>query len=112
MKVRTQNLQDGTLDFTVAKLQQPGWEDWRLMRWIEQQFFPTTDWERGGPIIESSRICLDIDSSGVWIAFSRQNYEDDKEFIVSGSSALEAAMRCYVRKHLGDEVELPEEFFP
>ena len=72
-------------------------------------FCPSTDWEHGGPIIEREKLCLDIDSAGVWLAWTKQNYDDEPRHMVSGPTPLIAAMRCYVASKLGDEVDVPEE---
>jgi hypothetical protein len=68
----------------------------------------STDWAQGGPIIEREKLCLDIDSAGVWLAWTKQNYDDEPRHMVSGPTPLIAAMRCYVASELGDTVELPE----
>ena len=72
-------------------------------------FEPSDNWTQGGPIIERERICIDIGHDGVWIAYTKQNYEDDKEFMHAGPTPLIAAMRCFVASKLGDEIEIPEE---
>lgn len=69
----------------------------------------STSWSQGGPIIELDRICIDIGHDGVWLAYSKQNYGDEKAFMHSGNSPLTAAMRAYVAMRLGDEVDVPEE---
>ncbi len=69
----------------------------------------STDWAQGGRIIEMDRICIDIGHDGVWLAYCKQNYDDEKEFMQSGSSPLIAAMRSYVAMRLGDFVDVPEE---
>jgi hypothetical protein len=73
---------------------------------------PSTDWAQGGPIIDLHRICIDIGHAGVWLAYSKQNYADDKEYMHSGDTPLVAAMRCYVASKLGVEVDIPAELMP
>ena len=68
----------------------------------------STNWACGGPIIEREKLCLDVDHSGVWIACTRQNYNDERRFMHGAPTPLIAAMRCYVASKLGDEVEIPE----
>lgn len=70
-------------------------------------WLPSESWYHGGPIIERERICIDIGHDGVWLAYSKQNYDDNKEFMHSGSTPLIAAMRCFVASRLGEEVEIP-----
>lgn len=72
-------------------------------------FIPSRDWRQSGPIIERERICIDIGHEGVWLAYSKQNYADDKEFLHAGSTPLIAAARSYVASKLGDTIEIPEE---
>lgn len=55
MKIKTRELTDAALDYAVAKCLQPGYEEWRLIRWIEQGFAPTANWEQGGRIIQILR---------------------------------------------------------
>ena len=38
-----------------------------------------------------------------------QNYTDEAQFMCNGPTPLIATMRCFVNKHLGDEVDIPEE---
>jgi hypothetical protein len=66
-------------------------------------YSPSTDWSQGGQIIEDEGICL-MACSGVYQAFYDGlpiscNHE--------APSALVAAMRCFVEKTLGAEVEIP-----
>lgn len=129
MKVKTSELSDKALDFCVA-----GAEGWRHEadanrpqdRWLwrpyganganetawlsERQY--STDWAQGGPIIERERIgvCHYNEEDGWevpnWAAW-RTDIDDRQQ--IMGESALIAAMRCYVRIKLGDEVEVPED---
>ena len=70
------------------------------------EYYPSTDWAQGGPIIEREGIDLQY-----------QGGDNDKwaadmfgaECSVYGDTPLIAAMRCYVASKLGDEVEIPEE---
>ena len=73
------------------------------------KFNPSTDWIQGGPIIAQKRLCIDIGHDGVWLACSKQNYDDVPEFIHAGPTPLIAAMRCFVASKLGEEVEVTEE---
>jgi hypothetical protein len=67
--------------------------------------FFSTDWAKGGLIIEREGISIGCHLDGAeWFA---KNYWAEHE--QSGSTPLIAAMRCYVASELGDEVEIPEE---
>lgn len=51
--------------------------------------------------------------AGAWIAFYLVDNEDDPhdwdfQVSMSGSSMLVAAMRCYVAKHSGSTVDVPD----
>lgn len=76
------------------------------------------DWGFFGPTIEHEKIALEhLHGAGdagadVWVA--SMTYPDKKFGGVAfseeqGSTALIAAMRCYVASKLGDNIELPEE---
>lgn len=129
MKPKTETLIDKALDYAVAKSE--GGTDFasdgivlgfRLNGQIKvlakgwatsMSFCPSTDWAKGGPIIEREKIdvfytathelgfkaviCPDRISNG---DFYYQQY---------GPTALIAAMRCYVASKLGDEVDIPKE---
>lgn len=64
---------------------------------------PSTDWSRGGPIIEQEKIELRHDGRKSWCAWI------EKTGAVHGPAPLIAAMRCFVSSKFGDEVEVPEE---
>ncbi len=77
-------------------------------------FCPSTNWDRGGPIIERERIALNPPgnhpSDQWWAGFNVQAgdgpgiYMDDDAF---GPTPLIAAMRAFVRRRFGETVELP-----
>lgn len=67
----------------------------------------SSDWDRGGWIIEREGITVAPDDVAPWCAFIDRGTADD--VIYSGTTPLIAAMRCYVASKLGDEVQLPEE---
>ena len=113
MKIKTADLIGPALDWAVAKCLQPGYEEWRLIRWIEQEFTPTANWAQGGPIIE--REMINVKSN---LARMREHPEynwlsdcPEKRICVSfnGPTPLIAAMRCVVAVNLGDEVDVPDE---
>ena len=73
-------------------------------------FCPSTDWTRGGPLIE--RECIDIMFEGPeWYAYIRYEAADgyNRTLQYDGPTPLIAAMRCFVASKLGEEVEIPEE---
>lgn len=72
--------------------------------WLERQtvWEPSTAWSQGGPIIERERISLRDDGGDQWAA------DDSIRATVYGSTALIAAMRCYVASRLGNYVEIAE----
>lgn len=74
----------------------------------EWLFDPSTNWVHGGPIIEQEKICLEYS----WFYGELgQGWEarDNRAGYARGNTPLIAAMKCYIRSKLGDEVEIPEE---
>jgi hypothetical protein len=93
MKIKTVDLTGAALDWAVAKCEgKPSW----MMGF-------STEWEKGGPIIERERINIRDDGGDQWAA------DDSIRAAAYGPTPLIAAMRCYVASKLGDEVEVPEE---
>jgi hypothetical protein len=72
---------------------------------IDDPHFYSTDWALAGPIVE--RESMQLWKGGEWCASLDQSF-NPPEFS-TGTTPLEAAMRCYVASKLGDEIELPEE---
>lgn len=75
-----------------------------------QDFYPSSDWEQGGPIIERERIWLDpVEAGGTfrgerqteagWLARAWGHVYNER-----GPTPLIAAMRAYVASKFGDEV--------
>lgn len=121
MLVKTSALKDEALDWAIASIEKlprdvltiesgkpvvhrKYWDEITILRC---EF--GTNWTQGGPIVERERICIDVGHDGVWLACSKQNYEDRKEFINAGHTPLIAALRCYVQMRLGDEINVPDE---
>jgi hypothetical protein len=97
--MKTSELEGAALDWAVAQC-----EYFPVRHGVDDNCPEySTDWSRGGPIIERERIRLD--PRGLWCAA-----HDTHEWTEStGPTPLIAAMRCYVASKLGDEVEVPEE---
>lgn len=109
MKIKTSDLEGAALDWAVAKaegnvrLQYDSREGLiinNILGWIPYR--PSVAWQQGGPIIERERIELEHDGFKWWARIRA-----DEDF--NGPTPLIAAMRCYVKSKLGDEVEVPEE---
>jgi hypothetical protein len=64
----------------------------------------STDWARGGPIIEREWIELGA-YADTWQATM---HLEDGSIYRRGPNPLIAAMRCYVASQLGDDVEVPK----
>lgn len=83
------------------------WEP-QLSTYYSSAYAPSTDWQLGGPIIEREWIELTINtrvSEGTWLA---TRVEGSAICEVMGPTQLIAAMRCYVKSQLGDEVDVPQ----
>lgn len=129
-KTKTSELTGPALDWAVAKA-----EEWNLKEqwandtkslWFEKET-PTgifrkqmwelpysTDWAQGGPIIERERITVGpADTS----PFKAHYGPADSTFYTwkdryMGPTPLVAAMRCYVVKVVGEQIEIPKELTP
>lgn len=71
-------------------------------------------WTDAGPIIE--RECVDLYCLRAWSevpknpdCWEARIFDHDELICRFGTSALEAAMRCFVAYKLGDEVKIPKE---
>lgn len=136
MKIKTSELTSAALDWAVAQAlgvtpailygsdnKTPHIFDADLLEMEVDSgadFDPTTNWGLAGPIIEREMIDLrKVYSNGrpstnpydCWKA--EIVFRDEKlvagDFFAYGPTPLIAAMRCFVTKALGDEVEVPEE---
>jgi hypothetical protein len=107
--MKTSELTGAALDWAVAEIENPKPEFYRDnegLEW-EREYSPSTDWAQGGPIIEREEISVNW-ASGQWQAHTA-NDQDEYEQIEYGPTPLISAMRCYVAKKLGDEIEIPKE---
>ena len=112
--MKTDELTGPALDWAVAKCEgltteHSGWQtaDGRA------EFYFSTDWSQGGPIIERERIGFQLMESGPYQAWIGTCIEyavwPDGSAYGEGPTPLIAAMRCYAVSKLGDEVDVPEE---
>jgi hypothetical protein len=115
MLIKTEELIGPALNWAVAKCKNDEGYFWACQGEqpdVDDTYCPSSDWSKGGPIIERERITiayLMIDGAIRWEAryFDDQGHFRACEF---GPTPLIAAMRCLVASKLGDEIELPEEF--
>ena len=124
--MKTLELTGKALDWAVAKCEgfYPFTDgiSWILEREGQYISLPqySTDWAQGGAIIERELITLDVATSDydeevdrvvrlpkpAWYALIANGDED--EITARGLTPLEAAMRCYVLRNYGQEIDLPE----
>lgn len=107
--MKTSELTGAALDWAVAECEGEDYSPVTTYSGLGAEFPPTnysTDWAQGGPIIERERIETGYDRTGrcsePWIAATLER-------MITGPTALTAAMRCYVASKLGNEVEIPGE---
>jgi hypothetical protein len=91
--MKTSELEGAALDWAVAQCegqiyQGPAWTKY------------STDWAQAGPIIEREKIALYLNGDDGWTG-------EDGWKRATGLTPLVAAMRCYVARKLGEEVETP-----
>jgi hypothetical protein len=135
MKIKTSNLTGAALDWAVATCE--GYDAHSYMRNIDiirgvngkctgiqvptnrqyVWFAPSKSWADGGPIIEREGIELICnltateaarfkEANADWQAFYRDKRStEDRSF---STTPLVAAMKAFVRRRLGDEIDLPE----
>ncbi len=74
-------------------------------------YAPSTDPAQGWPIIDRERITLRVSTmpGTNWAAFYDVPGEYHAHVREKGPTGLVAAMRCFVAKRLGNEVDVPEE---
>lgn len=80
---------------------------------MAQNWYPSTGWAQGGPIIEAMRergvVWLEAKDHGCQCSLLPRDSGRGKNFHAVGLTPLIAAMRCFVASKLGNEVEIPEE---
>lgn len=117
MEIKTIELSGAALDWAVLTLEQHEDAAWyidhkgRLMEehgelsWTYQ---PSTDWSRGGPIIEREKLDVCIHKpTHQWCSATQSLVNRFARGY--GPTPLIAAMRCYVTSKLGDNIDIPEE---
>lgn len=108
MMINTNTLSYIALDYAVAQCQKVGYWDKPekfLKKYMTSMSFCRfhRDWAMSGEIIENELIELVPFAEGAWDALKQ-----DQHIPNSGSTPLEAAMRCYVASKLGLDVEIPD----
>ena len=110
-KMNAEQLIGSALDWSVAKCEVVIKGDPLDIGFIlEGGYSPSTQWEQGGLIIDAEideliRYRVNPDTV-MWSATAR----GDMECEADGPTALIAAMRCYVKYKLGNEIDVPIEF--
>jgi len=103
MKIKTNELQDGALNWAVAKILNLPISLHKDVVFVDNDpFMPESFWYQGGPIIEREGLTLTHQASQ-WAA------QTDDDVFAHGPTPLIAAMRCYVASKLGDECDIPDE---
>lgn len=118
--MKTNELSGAALDWAVAKCEgwtvttvsdkkgQYLWLVYGINEMKLSQYRPSTNWMRGGPIIEREKIAI-TGTNFPWWECDDGWYAHIGDRYSYGTTPLIAAMRCYVASKLGDNVELPEE---
>jgi hypothetical protein len=133
-KTKTAELTGAALDWAVAKCEGYLWAapDGELLGSAVGLNY-STNWAQGGPIIEREGVSVVLcagdlgEQRSYWVATIEQQcwewsygpyHEQDedksirisyKSELITGSTPLEAAMRCFVASKLGDTVDIPAE---
>ena len=116
--MKTSELTGAALDWAVAKCEGFGDSPRSMEIFMYQQsrgmgYCYSTDWSRGGPIIEREWINIEKRINEMhWTAsviYEDKEHDGFERAEAKGDTPLIAAMRCYVATKLGDEVEIPEE---
>lgn len=130
MKLKTDQIDDITLDWAVAACQ--GFMNLRIKSYDSRDILVMTDpngdtmaladisfsreWEHGGPILDIlfKKNVIEIhngeamECSVMFELRSLNNASNSNATTAFGKTLLVAAMRCYVKSKLGDEVEVPD----
>lgn len=108
-KIKTSELAGTALDWAVAKCEGETEEEtldpltWKYTAKPTGCWDFSSNWSRGGPIIERENICIRGVSPGFYAWYANNPPK------MHGPTMLIAAMRCYCCSKLGDVVDVPEE---
>lgn len=107
VKIKSSELTGDALDWAVTRCK--GWtvsvEEFLASQISSSKFSYSAVWAKGGPIIEAKEIDVVRDPlRNQWLAGM-----ESRDATANGSTPLIAAMRCFVRAEMGDEVDIPEE---
>jgi hypothetical protein len=112
MKVKTSELTGAALDWAVCMAKGCRYtpDIWLYeYKYLEGPRY-STDWERGGPMIERERISVGDQTHIEGQPTDSACYATNRKGAYGlGPTPLIAAMRCYVASKLGDEVDVPDE---
>jgi hypothetical protein len=91
-------------------LEQEGFIEWQAYEHAWGNPLPSysTDWARGGQIIERERLNLRASGAGNWVSMTH-DVQHPARIVQYGETPLLAALRCYVVSKLGEKVEVPDE---
>lgn len=105
MKIKTSETTPVQINYLVGACEGLHWEEGDIFaKAYGPGFAPATDWAHAGPIIEREMIELVPHTDALWDAMYR-----DQHIPNDGPTPLIAAMRCYVARKLGDEVDVPND---
>ena len=118
MKIKVSEATERQIDWLAAKCEGIAWESFKYALisdatdGLGHGYQYSTNWYKGGPIIEREKIRLvfrDLGAYSYWCAEAHEAYLGNRYIDGKGPTPLIAAMRCYIFSKLGDEVEIPEE---
>jgi hypothetical protein len=109
-KVKTCELNGPALDWLVDKILHPAktYDQWKSKNYRRY----SVRWDHGGPVIDAEDIQLL--KAGPDLHLARIDLDEGDALVseATGPTKLIAAMRCYVRYCMGDEVDVPQELAP
>jgi hypothetical protein len=116
-KIKVNEASEAVLNWLIAKCEgylvnENSWMLNATIKDIDEGYYkPSEYWGQGGPIIELEGITVNKEDE-LWSAYFRNRLfnDDGSDHWSIGASPLIAAMRCYVCRKLGTEVEIPYEF--
>lgn len=112
MKIKTSELTERQIDWTVATLRGRLYFAQQVIdRPMSYAYRPSTDWDLVGPILEDERIWVKERFQGVWDAYKTIPWDQrwGGTLIMTGHTYRVAALRCWIFVRAGDEIDIPEE---